>query len=88
MAQCGEFSFLLARLGRRDRAVDARAFHLILAGAAASTVVAPQLHTSAGRRCARSNAGSPRAALAAEPSTWRQSARRHAVICGYGDVAS
>jgi CPA2 family monovalent cation:H+ antiporter-2 len=86
MAQCGEFSFLLARLGRETGALTLESFHLILAGAAASIVVAPQLHTSAGQAVRALERRLTARALAAEPGDVEVPARRHAVICGYGDV--
>lgn len=81
MAQCGEFSFLLARLGRDTSALNSDAFNLILSGAAVSIVLAPPAHVAAGR-----------AVRAIERKTSREldlpevPQRRHAVICGYGDV--
>src|SRR5262249_978847 len=49
LAQCGEFSFLLARLGRDTGALSADAFNVMLSGAAASIVLAPPLYAQAGR---------------------------------------
>ncbi len=81
MAQCGEFSFLLARLGRDGGSVTADGFNLILAGAAVSIVVAPPLHASAGRVVRGLERAMSREEVAVPPP-----GRRHAVICGYGDV--
>ncbi len=87
MAQCGEFSFLLARLGRDTGALTSDGFNLILSGAAASIVLAPPLHASAGRivrtverRLTARGLAEPDVTIADSPT------RRYAVICGYGDV--
>jgi CPA2 family monovalent cation:H+ antiporter-2 len=84
MAQCGEFSFLLARLGRETGALTVDGFNLILSGAAASIVLAPPLHSVAGRTVR--DVERRLSARAVEPLVVEAPVRRHAVICGYGDV--
>src|SRR5207237_918774 len=46
MAQSGEFSFLLASLGRETGRVTTDGFNLILSGAAVSIVMAPPLQAN------------------------------------------
>jgi CPA2 family monovalent cation:H+ antiporter-2 len=86
MAQSGEFSFLLARLGRETGALTADAFNLILSGAAASIVIAPPLHAAAGRTVRVLERRLAARAIEREPSMIETPTRRHAVICGYGGV--
>jgi CPA2 family monovalent cation:H+ antiporter-2 len=86
MAQCGEFSFLLARLGRETGAVTSDGFNLMLSGAAASIVLAPPLHTVAGRAVRDVERRLSARGMERAPATIEAPARRHAVICGYGDV--
>jgi len=86
MAQCGEFSFLLARLGRETGAVTSEGFNLMLSGAAASIVLAPPLHATAGRAVRDVERRLSARGMEREPVTIEAPARRHAVICGYGDV--
>ncbi|HEY3063041.1 MAG TPA: cation:proton antiporter [Chloroflexota bacterium] len=88
MAQCGEFSFLLARLGRDTGALTGDGFNLILSGAAASIVLAPPLHASAGRVVRNVERRLTARGLADPDETISEAAagRRYAVICGYGDV--
>ncbi|MDQ3810966.1 MAG: cation:proton antiporter, partial [Chloroflexota bacterium] len=86
MAQCGEFTFLLARLGRETGAVTAEGFNVILSGAAASIVLAPALHDATGRAVRVVERRLSERALASQPDEGDAPARRHAVICGYGDV--
>ncbi len=81
MAQCGEFSFLLARLGRDAGALDHDGFNVVLSGAAISIMLAPPLHVGAGRAVRMIERAASR-----EPPVVQAPARRHAVICGYGDV--
>lgn len=86
LAQCGEFSFLLARLGRETGALSADGFNLILSGAAASIVVAAPLQSAAGEAVRGVERRLTARMVAREPSAIEPPARRHAVICGYGDV--
>jgi CPA2 family monovalent cation:H+ antiporter-2 len=88
MAQCGEFSFLLARLGRETGAVTVDGFNLILSGAAASIVLAPPLHAMAGQAVRDVERRVSARAMEREPVVVEQPTRRHAVICGYGDVGA
>jgi K+:H+ antiporter len=86
LAQCGEFSFLLARLGRETGALSADGFNLILSGAAASIVVAPPLQSAAGQAVRGVERRLTARMVEREPSAIEPPGRRHAVICGYGDV--
>jgi CPA2 family monovalent cation:H+ antiporter-2 len=86
MAQCGEFSFLLARVGSEAGAVSADVFNLVLSGAVGSIVVTPLLLKGAdsGIRSVERRLGARD--MAPEAETLAAPTRRHAVICGYGDV--
>ncbi len=81
MAQCGEFSFLLARLGHEAGPLTTDGFNLILSGAAASIVLAAPLQANAGRLVR----GVERA-VSRDVGVELPTGRRHAVICGFGDV--
>lgn len=88
MAQSGEFSFLLARLGQQSGSIGADAFNAMLAGTAVSIVLAPAvLHAGrwlgkeAERRLSRSY-------LPPAPEDNVPLPKGHAVICGYGRVGS
>jgi CPA2 family monovalent cation:H+ antiporter-2 len=82
LAQSGEFSFLLARLGLESGSLTADAFNLILSGAAISIVLTPPLQAVGGRVVRRLERSMTRGVEVGEAVT----ARRHAIICGYGDV--
>jgi monovalent cation:H+ antiporter-2, CPA2 family len=86
LAQCGEFSFLLARLGRDTGALSGDAFNVMLSGAAASIVLAPPLYAQAGRVVRSLEERLAAQALKREAVGEPATQRRHAVICGYGDV--
>lgn len=89
LAQAGEFSFLLARLGADLHAITGAVFSLLLAGAVVSIVLAPALYRAAAPLSAWAEARRPRPALAApdEPNVRAaQELRGHAVVCGYGRV--
>ena len=87
LAHCGEFSFLLARLGAEQGAVGGQMFSLMLAGAGASIVVAPWLSRYAPTSLREIDHRRRRVADTT-PVVPDQSggARRYAVICGYGRV--
>lgn len=87
LAQSGEFSFLLARLGVDAGAVGAEMFSLMLASAAMSIVLAPWLHryAPAGLRALDNRLGG-RGVDERLEETSEPPRRRHAVICGYGRV--
>ncbi len=88
MAQSGEFSFLLARIGQKSGSIGAEAFNAMLAGTAASILIAPAV-LRAGRWLGR---GAERrlssSYLAREPLDAAPLPSGHAVICGYGRVGS
>ncbi len=88
MAQSGEFSFLLARLGQKSGSIGDDAFNAMLAGTAVSILLAPAmlragrwLGREAERRLSRSYLPPVREDGVAAPEG-------HAVICGYGRVGS
>jgi monovalent cation:H+ antiporter-2, CPA2 family len=89
MAQAGEFSFLLARLGADLHAVSSALFSLMLAGAVVSIVLAPTLYRAAAPLTAWVETRRPRPSPAGpdDPNVvLAQGLRGHAVICGYGRV--
>lgn len=95
LAQAGEFTFLLARLGIEHGVVTAEIFNLLLGAAALSIIVAPALYRAAqpaariierrfpvrevDKELARSHSAREQAEAEAGP-------RGHALICGYGRV--
>ena len=86
MAQCGEFSFVLARVGRDAGSVTVEVFNLILSGAVGSIVLAPWLLSGSDSAIRAVERRLGAMAIAREPEVQVAPARRHAVICGYGDV--
>jgi len=87
MAQSGEFSFLLARLGVDTGAVGGQMFSLMLASAAVSIALAPTLQKSAPATLRRiSLLRSQRDPPPAVPDDTPEAAGRYAVLCGYGRV--
>ncbi len=89
LAQSAEFSFLLARLGSDLDVLTPEIFSLLLAGAAASIVVSPALHSTAAPfarwlECVTASR-SPYARLAADEGD-EPLLRGHTVLCGYGRV--
>jgi CPA2 family monovalent cation:H+ antiporter-2 len=88
LAQSGEFSFLLARLGAQLGVVGIEMFSLMLVGAAASIVLAPPLirYTPATlREIDRRRPVSP-GSLAPVVPAQTTGPRRYAVIVGFGRV--
>lgn len=84
LAQSGEFSFLIARLGVDQGAVGDEMFSLMLAAAGVSIAIAPSVQQLAPRilRSIDLRRGpAAEAELLAAPAN-----RRYAVICGYGRV--
>jgi monovalent cation:H+ antiporter-2, CPA2 family len=86
LAQSGEFSLLMARLGQSLGAVSALVFNVLLAGTAASILVAPHLHRVAlplarvlARRQEESDAEAPM-------PTDLPTRGGHVVVCGHGRV--
>jgi CPA2 family monovalent cation:H+ antiporter-2 len=88
LAQCAEFSFLLARVGQESGAVTPGVFSLMLAGAAGTIILAPPLQVIAGPAARRLERWLPPPPLAEDPALADPGTapRLHAVICGYGDV--
>lgn len=90
IAQVGEFSFVLARLGVQTGAIPPRVFDLTLATALLTIVLAP-LIVAAGPVVLRGLRRIPVVRTAfAEPLDAGAAAgglRRHVVICGFGNVA-
>jgi monovalent cation:H+ antiporter-2, CPA2 family len=87
LAQSGEFSFLLARIGQDSGALSEPVFHLLLSAAVVSIVLAPGVHALAPhalRRLARPAQGRPVAGEPPRPTAMTG----HAVVCGYGRVGS
>lgn len=90
LAQVGEFSFVLARLGVDSGAIPASVFDLTLAAAVLSIVVTPTVLRAAptlSEWAARLPGLASRFAEPGGEDTVIEGLRRHAVICGYGRVA-
>jgi len=86
LAQCGEFSFLLARLGAELHVLSPAVFSLLLAGAAVSIVLAPGLHAAAPQVAARLERRLPPGPLGVLARPERHQLRGHAILCGHGRV--
>ena len=87
LAQSGEFSFLLARLGFELEVVSDEMFSLMLAAAALSIVISPSLARYAPRALSSFERRFPTGGT--EPSGPAEDGsgqRRHVVICGFGRV--
>ena len=87
LAQAGEFSFLLARVGIEAGVVGDEMFSLMLASAGVSIVLAPPINRYAPdvlRRLDLRYGG--RGGKPSEQPVETGPARRHATICGYGRV--
>jgi len=87
LAQAGEFSFLLARVGADLGVVGEEMFSLMLAAAGVSIVLAPSLmrHTPDVLRAVDRRYGG-RGVAPTEQVPTTGPTRRHAAICGYGRV--
>lgn len=88
LAQAGEFSFLLARVGVANRALAASEFSVLLAAAALSIVAAPGLMhgTPALLRRLDLRFGARGDDWLPTPTTERHERRRFVLICGLGRV--
>ena len=89
LAQAGEFSFLLARLGASQGAVGDIMFSLMLAAAALSIVISPWLARYAPTALREIDRRRPLSAADLEPvapAASERAPRRYAVLCGYGRV--
>ncbi len=86
IAQAGEFSFLLARLGRDTDVLSAERFTLILGACVASIVLAPPLFGIAERMTSRlEGRWIQRPEFSPEPDA-SPLYRDHIVVCGHGRV--
>jgi monovalent cation:H+ antiporter-2, CPA2 family len=84
LAQSGEFSFLLARIGLAEGALSTTVFNLLLAAAVISILLAPfltRLAPAALRRIQQRSASN-------EPPRARHGLSGHAIVCGHGRVGS
>ena len=90
LAQAAEFSFLLARLGLSLDAISGETFSLLLAAAAGSIVLAPNLQSLAIPLAtwAERKLPEPRYAQQSEAIAEVAGLRGHAIICGYGRVGA
>jgi monovalent cation:H+ antiporter-2, CPA2 family len=89
LAQAGEFSFLLARLGSDLGAISPGAFSLMLAGAVASIVVSPFIYQGVRPALGWVERRLPLPRLATMEDAGAEEVpgpRGHVVICGYGRV--
>lgn len=87
LAQAGEFSFLLARLGADSGAVGEQMFSLMLASAGVSIALTPTLQATAPRLLRELDRRAPRPGTDVQiPAEPEGPPRRYAVICGYGRV--
>lgn len=91
LAQCAEFSFLLARVGRDLDVVSPTAFSLMLGASAASIVVLPTLYQATLPLASTLHARRPAFRPDADTSMTEDDTARlrgHAVVCGYGRVGA
>jgi CPA2 family monovalent cation:H+ antiporter-2 len=88
LAQSAEFSFLLARLGLDLDAVSRPVYDALLAGAVASVLAAPVLHSVANPFASKLDRWFPNASSDPDEisAAVLEELRGHAVICGYGRV--
>jgi len=86
LAQSAEFSFLLARIGLEEGALDLAGFNLLLSATILTILIAPWLNGAAPVAWRRLHARFP--GLAAEPIEEAVNAANHAIVCGYGRVGS
>ena len=92
LAQCAEFSFLLARVGRDVGALTPNGYSLMLAGSAVSIMLLPTTYRLAlplaDRLQARRPAYRPDGASGTPEPEVDPHLRGHAVVCGYGRVGT
>ncbi len=89
LAQCAEFSFLLARVGRDVGALSSNGYSLMLAGSAVSIMLLPTTYRLALPVAGALQAWRPAFRLDDDAPVGEEPAghlRGHAVICGYGRV--
>ncbi len=85
LAQSGEFSFVLARLGTSLSVISEGGFNLMLAGSVVSMALFPLMYSGLSPVVRRLEKLAPTPELAELPEAG-EPARLHAVICGYGRV--
>lgn len=88
IAQAGEFSFLLARIGRDANVLSAERFTLILAACAVSIIVAPALFPLAERLAGRFEERWIGRPVLSSDAIASPLYREHVVVCGHGRVGS
>lgn len=91
IAQCAEFSFLLAQVGSDLGVVSPSVFSLMLGASAASIVLLPAFYQGALPVAGFLHARRPafaRDAADLDPAGDGASRRNHAVVCGYGRVGA
>jgi CPA2 family monovalent cation:H+ antiporter-2 len=91
LAQCAEFSFLLARVGRDVGAISSTGYSLMLAGSAVSIMMLPTTYRLAIPVADALQARRPAYRLDSVATPGGEVAPRlrgHAVICGYGRVGA
>ncbi len=88
LAQSAEFSFLLARLGLDLDAISRPVYDTLLAGAVASVLISPLLHSVSSPFASTLDRWFPNASTEPDeiPAAVLAELRGHAVICGYGRV--
>lgn len=90
LAQSAEFSFLMARIGHAEGALDERTFDLLLSATVVTILIAPWTSAAAPRLVRllqeRFGARLDRAGDAAEPLPAEVPLTGHAIVCGYGRV--
>ncbi|MGI5835260.1 MAG: cation:proton antiporter [Chloroflexota bacterium] len=90
LAQCAEFSFLLARVGSDLGAVTPAVFNLMMAGVAGSMVLSPLLHQISSPLARWLDTHRILSAPEIDPRFIQRQReammREHAVVCGYGRV--
>jgi CPA2 family monovalent cation:H+ antiporter-2 len=87
LAQSGEFSFLLARIGLQQGALSADVFNLLLSSAIVSILLAPAVNAGAQRLAARLRhvaPGGTEGGTEEAPPVLGD----HAIVCGYGRVGT
>jgi CPA2 family monovalent cation:H+ antiporter-2 len=87
LAQSGEFSFLLARVGLEEGALTTPVFNLVLSATVLSVLLSPAVNRAGHRLVPWLQRRRPGAARDADASPAAPFAG-HAIVCGYGRVGS
>jgi CPA2 family monovalent cation:H+ antiporter-2 len=87
LAQSGEFSFLLARVGLEEGALTTPVFNLVLSATVLSVLLSPAVNRAGHRLVPWLQRRRPDAARDADASPAAPFAG-HAIVCGYGRVGS